>query len=109
MRDLKASNVLNKKKLAAEKCAKREAKAEQHRLERKEKAAKHKCKKQERNTKKPILTSQKGKRKALQPSALKAKGQKRSGDAAAPAEAIPAVPAKVARSGRTVKLPTQYS
>jgi hypothetical protein len=108
MRDLKASNALYKKKLAAEKRAEREAKAEQRRLEREEKAAKRKREKQERNTKKPILTSQKGKRKALQPSALKAKRQKRSGDAAAPAEAVPAVPAKVARSGRTVKLPTRY-
>jgi hypothetical protein len=40
MRDLKASNALYKKKLAAEKRAEREAKAEQHRLEREKKAAK---------------------------------------------------------------------
>jgi hypothetical protein len=109
IRDLKASNALYKKRLAAEKRAEREAKAEQRRLEREEKAAKREREKQERNTKKPILTSQKGKRKALQPSALKAKRQKRSDDAAAPTEAVPAVSAKVARSGRTVKLPTRYS
>jgi hypothetical protein len=108
MRDLKASNALYKKKLAAEKRTERKAKAEQRRLEREEKAAKRKREKQERNTKKPILTSQKGKRKALQPLALKAKRQKHSGDAAAPAEAVPTVLAMVARSGRTVKLPTQY-
>jgi hypothetical protein len=42
MRDLKASNGLYKKKLAAEKRAERKAKAEQRRLKREEKAAKRK-------------------------------------------------------------------
>jgi hypothetical protein len=54
-------------------------------------------------------TFPKGKRKASSASSSKSKQQKRSGGAAAPVEVKPAVPAKLSRRGRTVKLLGKYT
>jgi hypothetical protein len=109
MKELKAANALYNKKLKEERRVATAAKREAREKERAEKAAKREREKAVQNTKPAIQTSHKGKRKASATTTPKAKRQKRSGGAAAPAEVVPAVPAKVARSGRAVKLPTRYT
>jgi hypothetical protein len=107
IKELKAANALYNKKLKEERRVATAEKRETREKERAEKATKRDREKAAQNTKPAIQTSQKGKRKASATTTLKAKRQKRSSGAAAPAEVVPAAPAKVARSGRAVKLPTR--
>jgi hypothetical protein len=100
---------LYNKKLKEERRVATVAKREEREKEKAEKAASAAAQKALQNTQEPIQTSQTGKRKASATTNPKAKRQKPFGGAAAPAEVVPAVPAKVARSGRAVKLPTRYT
>ncbi|KAF1940219.1 hypothetical protein EJ02DRAFT_407087 [Clathrospora elynae] len=109
MKQLQAANALYNKKLKEERRVATAAKREEREKEKAEKAASAAAQKALQNTQKPIQTSQTGKRKASATTTPKAKQQKHSGSAAAPAEVVPAVPAKVTRSGCAVKLPTRYT
>jgi hypothetical protein len=109
MKKLKAANAVYNKKLKEQRRVEAAAKREEREKEKAEKDAKKPAEKAAQNTQKPIPTSQKGKRKALTAASSKSKRQKRSGGAAAPVEAAPAVPPKVSRKGRAVKLPTRYT
>jgi hypothetical protein len=109
MKKLKAANALYNKKLKEQRRVATATKKEEREKAKAKKAAKKAAQTALQNTKKSIQTSQTGKRKASRVTAPKAKRQKRSGGVAAPAEVVPAAPAKVARSGRAVKLPTRYA
>jgi hypothetical protein len=109
MKKLKAANALYNKKLKEQRHVATATKKEERKKAKAEKAAEKAAQTALQNTKKSIQTSQMGKRKASQVTAPKAKRQKRSGSVAAPAEVVPAAPAKVARSRRAVKLPTRYA
>jgi hypothetical protein len=99
MKNLKAANVLYNKKLKEQRHVATATKKEKRKKAKAEKAAEKAAQTVLQNTKKSIQTSQTGKRKASRVTAPKAKRQKRSGGVAAPAEAVPAAPAKVVRSG----------
>jgi hypothetical protein len=109
MKKLKAANALYNKKLKEQKRVATATKKEEREKAKAEKAAEKAAQTALQNTKKSIQTSQTDKPKASRVTAPKTQQQKRSGSVAAPAEAVPAAPAKVARSGRAVKLPTRYA
>jgi hypothetical protein len=109
MKKLKAATTFYNKKIAEEKrVAQEEAKVVRD-WEKAEKAAATAAEKAAQNTKKSILTTQLDKRKFSLVFSSKDKYQKHSGSAAAAAEVVPVTPHKVERSGRAVKLSTQYT
>jgi GTPase involved in cell partitioning and DNA repair len=109
MKQLQAANALYNKKLKEKRRVATAAKREEREKEKAEKAARKAAEKAAQNTQKAIPPSQKGKREASSAFSSKSKQQKRSGSAAAPIELEPAVPAKLSRRGRTVKLPGRYT
>jgi hypothetical protein len=109
--ELKKAAKLYKDKIQQEKRAAREAARKAKEEERAEKAAQRKAQKATCNTEKALQLSQKGKRKASQPSLQSRKRQKRSVDALDVGEAsegASSTPAISTRRGRSVKLPDRY-
>ena len=109
--ELRKAAKLYKEKIAEEKRVAREAAKVAKEKERAEKAAERAREKETRKAAKALQTTQKGKRKASQPSIQSSKRQKRVVDAIATKEASGvalAAPPKTTRRGRNVKLPGRY-
>ena len=100
-----------KEKIAEEKRMAREAAKVAREKERAEKAAERAREKEARSVAIALQSTQKGKRKALQPSTQSSKRRKRVVDDVAAKEAsgaILAAPPKTTRRGRNVKLPSRF-
>jgi hypothetical protein len=109
--ELRKAAKLCKERIAEEKRVAQEAAKVAREKERAEMAAERARQKEAYNAEKAPRSTQKGKRKASQPSIQSNKRQKRVVDAVATEEAsgaASAAPTKTTRRGRNVKLPSKY-
>jgi hypothetical protein len=111
-KELRAAAKLLREKEAEERRVAREAAKVVRAREKADKEAARAAQTAAQNTKRASQTTQKGKRKALDPPVSKPKRQKCSGVSAAVAaslEAAPAASPKVNSRGRIIKLPHKYN